>query len=138
MPTIPEPAPLWQAIIDRLRTSTGKSIGEADAPALVGRTSPYGVFYPSDDERTEGSLSDPLQIVVWAFQVTAVGTGMFQTAWFQRAVRAALIGWKPTVTGVGTTPIELLNGSGITRDDALSGNPTFFYSTDLFTVYTSV
>lgn len=133
---IPEPAPLHQAIIDRLRTSTGKNIGEAKAPA--NDTLPYGVFYPEDDERTEGSLSDALQIVVWAFQVTCVGSGMFQATWMQHKVRTALIGWTPTVTGVGTTPIELLNGSGITRDDALSGNPTFFYSTDLFQIYTSV
>lgn len=134
--TVPEPAPLYTAILARLRTSTGKEIGEAEAPPNNVR--PYGVVFPLSDENTEGALSDPLQVVTFAVQVTCVGEGMAQTQWLQHRVRQALIGWIPTVAGVGTTPIELFQGSGVTRDDALSGNPTLFYSTDRFSARTSV
>lgn len=134
--TVWDPAPLWTAILTRLRTSTGKNIGEGEAPS--NNTLPYAVFYPQEDEDSEGSLNDPLQAVTFAFQVTCVGSGLFQAGWMQTKVRAALLGWTPTVTGVGTTPVDLLRGSGFPRDDALSGNPTFFYSHDLFSELASI
>lgn len=132
--TVHDPQAFYAAIVARIGTSTGKLVDLAKAPG--NNTYPYAVVYPLDDESSEGALSDPTQIVTWAWQVTCVSNGAAGAQWMQQKVRAALHGFTPTVAGLGTTPIELVNGSGITRDDSLS--PPLFYSTDRFTAYSSI
>lgn len=134
--TIHDPQTFYAAIVARIGTSTGKQVGLVEAPAV--NTYPYAVVYPLVDESSEGSLPDPTRAVTWSWQVTAVSDGAAGAQWMQQKVRAALQGFTPTVTGVGTTPIELADGSGVTRDDSLSGNPTLFYSTDRFIALTSI
>jgi hypothetical protein len=134
--TVHDPQAFFAAIVARIASSTGKTVGLAEAPAS--NVYPYAVVYPLGDESSEGSLPDPTQAVTWSWQVTCVGTGAAGAQWMQQKVRAALHGHIPTVAGLGTTPIELADGSGITRDDGLSGNPTLFYSTDRFIALTSV
>ena len=132
--TIPDPQAFYAAIVTRVATVTGKPVGLAVAPA--NNVYPYAVVYPLSDESSEGVLSDPTQIVVWAFQVTCVSNGATGAHWMQRETREALHGHIPVVAGVGTTPIELADGSGITREDGPEA--TLFYSTDRFTAYTSI
>lgn len=132
--SVHDPRVFFAAITTRIASSTSKEVDLARAPA--NNTYPYAVVYPLDDESSEGALNDPTQIVTWAWQVTCVSDGAAGAQWMQQKVRAALHGFTPTVAGLGTTPIELMNGSGITRDDAIS--PPLFYSTDRFTAYTSI
>lgn len=134
--TVHDPQAFFAAILTRIASSTGRTVGLAEAPDS--NPLPYAVVYPLVDESSEGALSDPSQIVTWAWQVTCVAAGAAGAQWLQQKVRTALHGFTPTVAGLGATPIELADGSGITRDDGLSGNPTLFYSTDRFVAYTSV
>ncbi len=134
--TVHDPQAFFAAIVTRIGTSTGKPVGLAEAPAV--NTYPYAVVYPLGDESSEGSLPDPTQAVTYAFQVTCVSDSGAGAQWMQTKTRVALNGFTPTVAGEGTTPIELVDGSGITRDDGLSGNPTLFYSTDRFIALTSI
>lgn len=132
--TAHDPQAFFAAIVARIATSTGKQVGLAEAPENNAR--PYAVVYPLLDEDSEGALNDPTQAVTWAFQVTCIADGAAGAQWMQKKVRDALHGHSPTVAGVGTTPIHLADGSGITRDDAIS--PPLFYSTDRFTALTSI
>lgn len=132
--TVHDPQLFYAAIVARILGSTGKQVGLAIAPKVV--TLPYSVVYPLPDERTEGGLNNPTQVVVWEWQVTCVSDSGAGAQWIQHKVRVALQGHIPVVTGVGTTPIELSNGSGVTRQD--TPPPTLFYSTDRFTAYASV
>lgn len=132
--TVHDPKAFFAAIVARLIASTTKPIGLGVAPANT--TLPYAVVYPLGDESSEGGLNDPTQIVVWAWQVTAVSDTAGGAQWMQRKTREALHGHIPTVAGLGTTPIELSDGSGITRDEA--AGETLFYSTDRFTAYASI
>lgn len=134
--TVHDSQAFFATIVARLVSSTGRTIGLAEAPES--NPLPYAVVYPLVDESSDGALSDPTQIVVWSWQVTAVASGAAGAQWMQTKCRTALHGFTPTVAGVGTTPIELVDGSGITRDDGLSGNPTLFYSTDRFIAFTSI
>lgn len=132
--TVHDPQAFYAAIVTRIGTSTGKTVGLVEAPA--NNTYPYAVVYPQVDESSEGSLADPTQAVTWSWQVTCVSNGAAGAQWMQQKVRVALHGHTPTVTGLGTTPIELVDGSAITRDDSLS--PPLFYSTDRFIALTSI
>lgn len=131
--TIPDPQAFYAAIVTRVAT-TGRPVGLAVAPA--NNVGSYAVVYPLTDESSEGGLSDPTQIVVWAFQVTCVAPGATGAHWLQREVREVLHGHTPVVAGLAANPIELADGSGISRDDA--ADPVLFYSTDRFTSFTSV
>lgn len=131
--TVHDPKAFFAAIVTRLGTSTGKNIGLAIAPANT--TFPYAVVYPLGDDRNEGALNNPSEVVVWAWQVTCVSDKVAGTQWMQTKARTALHGFTPTVAGLGTTPIELSDGSGVTRDDSLQ--PPLFYSTDRFVAFTS-
>lgn len=133
--TAPDPQAFFNAILARLLT-TGRPAALGVAPD--NNEYPYAVLYPITDERTEGSLVDPTEIVVWAFQVTCVSDGGEGALWMQNKVRETLIGHTPTVSGLGTTPIELLNGSGLTREDQSALESPLFYTTDQFSAYTSV
>jgi hypothetical protein len=136
--TVHDPRAFFAAIVARITTSTGKQVELAIAPDSP--VYPYAVVYPLTDESSEGALNDPTQIVVWAWQVTCVSDGAAGAQWMQHKVRQALHGHIPVVAGVGTTPIELSFGSGITRDTGGSDDvsPPLFYSTDRFIAYTSI
>lgn len=132
--TVHDPQAFYAAIVTRIGTSTGKTVGLVEAP--TNNVYPYAVVYPLVDESSEGSLANPTQVVTWAFQVTSVSNGAAGAQWMQQKVRAALHGHIPTVSGLGTTPIELVDGSAITRDDSLS--PPLFYAIDRFIELTSI
>lgn len=132
--TVHDPQAFYAAIVTRIGTSTGKTVGLVEAPAS--NVYPYAVVYPLVDESSEGSLVNPTQAVTWAWQVTSVSNGAAGAQWMQQKVRAALHGFTPTVSGLGTTPIELVDGSAITRDDSLS--PPLFYAIDRFIELTSI
>ena len=134
--TVHDTQTFFAAVVARIVASTGKTVGLAEAPD--NNTMPYAVVYPLGDESSEGSLPDPTQAVTYSWQVTCVSDSAAGAQWMQTKTRTALNGFTPTVAGEGTTPIELADGSGITRDDALSGNPTLFYSTDRFIALTSI
>lgn len=127
--TAHDPRVLYDALIARLETETARPIGDAEAPADT--TEPYAFVSPLIDEPSEGPLNDPTQVVDDAFQVTCVGESRRQAQWMQQKVRAALLGWIPTVAGVGTFPVQLLSGSGVTQDSSVE--PPVFISTDRFT-----
>lgn len=126
--TIHETEPLYAAITTLL-DGTGNDVGQGIRPP--GATAPYLVLYPLPDFGTEGGLSDPHQVSVQLFQVTCVGDTMDEAQWMQAQVRTALLGVIPAFSGA--TPIELDNGSGVTRDD----DGVVFYTTDRFRIYVS-
>lgn len=135
--TAHDPTPFYAAVAARLASQTGKAVGRGEAPAgAVTNVSlePYVIVYPQL-ELFEGSLSDPHIIDEFTFQLTCVGGTMAHAQWMQHASRAAVLGWSPTVAGLGTTPIRLTLGSGIARDDDIQ--PPVFYSTDRFECFTS-
>ena len=135
--TVHDPEPLYAAIATRLASHTTKSVGLGEAPsgaAASVASEPYAVVYPLS-ERFDGSLADPHSIDIWLFQVTCVGGSTSHAQVMQRLARAALLGWAPTVAGLDTTPIRIASGSGILRDDSVQ--PSLFYSTDRFEIFTS-
>ena len=126
--TAHDPRPLYDALVARLETATTRPIGDGEEPDDT--TEPYAIVYSLSDEPPEGPLDDPTEVVGDAFQVTCVGSSRRQAQWMQQKVRAALLGWTPTVAGVGTFPIQPLTGSGVDRDTAVS--PPVFFTTDRF------
>lgn len=131
--TANDPKSVREAIVTRLSSSTGKSIGEANAPSSV--TTPYGVFYPLPDQDSDGSLTDPDSDVWWEFQVTGIGADLDEAQWMQNKIREAMLGWTPTVSGLSLSPVELTQGSGVLRDDDVK--EPLFYSTDRFRVHSA-
>lgn len=132
--TVHNPKVFYAAILARLVASTGKQAELGIAPEVP--VLPYSVVYPLNDDETDGSLSDPTQAVWWLWQVTAVSDSGAGAQLMQYRVRQALQGFIPTVAGVGTTPIELADGSGLDRDDRVQ--PTLFFTTDRYTALTSI
>lgn len=132
MYTIHDQRTFYDVLVTRLLT-TGRPVGEAVKPAAAGL--PYAVIYPMTDVSNAGPLNDPTQVSVYQWQVTCVGQTMEQAQWMQHKVRSVLLGWIPTVSGIGTTPVDLAAGSGVTRDDDVS--PPQFYTTDSYRLYTS-
>lgn len=130
--TVNEPKPVHDAVHARLVSSTGKQIGEGEAPADV--TTPYGVLYMLPDVSSDGSLEDPDSDVWWEWQVTCVGRTQNEALGMQGLVRTAMIGWTPTVAGLSLSKVEMSSGSGVQRDPELE---TRFFSTDRFRVFTS-
>jgi hypothetical protein len=127
--TAHDPRLLYDAIVSRLGTSTGRPIGDAGEPSDT--STPYAIVYPLIDEPHDGPLDDPTQVVDDAFQVTCVGVSRQQAQWMQKQVRDALLGWTPTVSGFGTFPVQLLSGSGTSRDTEVS--PPLHFTSDRFT-----
>jgi hypothetical protein len=117
--------PLAAAVTTQLET-TGKTVGQAISP---GGNPPYMVLYPQSDAGTEGSLSDPHQIVTQTFSVNAVGDSMEEAGWMQEKARGVLVGWTPGITGA--SPIQLDFGSGVFRDP----DGPVFYTTDRYRVF---
>lgn len=131
--TANQPKPLYDAIIARLQTQTGKQIGLGRAPDDV--TTPYAVVYPLPDIASTGSLDDPDSDVWWSFQVTANGSDMNEALWMQGRCRTALLGWTPSVAGYSCGRVELAEGSGGLPDRALGEQLDF--TTDRFRLFTS-
>jgi hypothetical protein len=127
--TAHNPRLLYNAISARLASETGRSIGDAVAPE--GADKPYAVVYPLTDGLGEGPLSDPHQVIDQVFQVSCVGHSMDSAQVLQHAVRSAILGWTPTVSGFGTFPIHLDSGSGVLRDDDV--RPPVYFTSDRFT-----
>lgn len=125
--TAHDPRLLYNAIATRLASETSRAIGDAQAPD---GTLPYAIVYPLTDNPGEGPLSDPHQVANQVFQVTCVGANMDSAQVLQKNVRAALLGWAPTVAGFGTFPVHLLDGSGVLRDDNVQ--PPLFTTADRF------
>lgn len=127
--TIHKPRPLYDAISTRIATGTGKPCGDAVRPP--GASPPYSVIHPLPDIETYGTLTDPTQISHQLFQVTCVGKTMDEAQELQSDVRAALLGFAPTVAGRSPNRIELDLGSGVRRDD----DGPVFYTTDRYNLY---
>ena len=130
--TIHDPRLFYDAIATRLATS-GRPIGEAIRPAPF--TYPYAVIFPMSDIANDGSLNNPTQISVYSFQVSSFGLTMEQAQWMQEKAREVLLGWTPTVTGMGTTPIDRAGDGQLLRDDDVS--PPVFSAIDRFRMYAS-
>lgn len=131
--TVHNPRLFYAAVIARLG-DTGRPVGDAVAPD---GGLPYVVVYPMPDARTDGSLVDPHQIAVYTFQLTSVALTREQAQWMQHKARVSLLGWTPTVAGIGATPLQLDDpgGGGVTRDDDVS--PPQFYAVDRYRMYAS-
>lgn len=127
--TVHDPRPVYDAIVARLVSETGEEVGEAQRPE--GATPPYSVVYPLPDRATFGTLTDANQISLQLFQVSCVGATMDEAQAMQTKVRAALLGWAPTVAGFTPNRIELDLGSGVRRDD----KGVVFITTDRFSMY---
>jgi hypothetical protein len=127
--TIHDPRPLYDAVVTRIAGQTSKPCGEAVRPPDA--EPPYAVVYPLPDRDNVGTLTDPHLISWQLFQVTCVGDTMDEAQWMQRAVRAGLLGWTPTVAGWSPNRVELDLGSGVVRDD----DGVVFYTTDRFSIY---
>lgn len=128
--TAHDPRVFYEAIITQLASSTGKNIGKAEAPTTL--TDPYAVVYPGDEDDLDWNLADLNDLTYFNWQVTSVGSTMDQTLWMQQKVRAALLGWQPTVAGITCGAVLRDGGQGLRRDDKVQ--PPKFYSVDLFTV----
>ena len=133
--TIHDPSLVYDAIITRLASQTGKNIGRAEAPDLGDWPyEPYAVVYPTDDPNM-GTLGDQSEIAVYEFQVTC-GAGTPQAAeWMQTQVRTAILGWTPTVAGRSFNPIAKAGGQGTSRDDDVQ--PPVFFTVDVFQLFAS-
>jgi hypothetical protein len=129
--TAHDPRLFINAVIVRL-ADTGRPVGDATGAGLA---EPFSVVYPMPDLATDGPLSDPQQVTVYAFQLTCIGLTREQAQWMQHKARSVLLGWTPTVAGIGTTRVALHSGSGIRRNDDVT--PPEFYSTDLYRMYAS-
>jgi len=123
---------LYDAIITRLGTSTGKNIGDHVAPA--DQTHPYAVVYHRDETTGDnGTLADPTVVGVVEWQVTSVGVTADQALWMAHKSRQALNGWLPTVSGQTFSPVTLDGSNAVQRDDDVQ--PPRFYAVDRYTVF---
>lgn len=134
-----DPRTFYDAIESRLTSETGMNIGVVEEPTVTldsnsKLTDPYAILYPLS-ENPFGPLSDSSESAEWRWQVTCVGRDRIQAQWMQQKVRAALLGWTPTVSGLDTHAVLLLDGSGIERDRDFT--PHRFYSTDRFQTTTN-
>lgn len=116
--TAHDPRLFYAAVASRLSSQTGKNVEVGRAPAST--TTPYAVVYPldeDDDPETQGDLADPHRGTFFVWQVTSVGADDDETLWMQQKVRAALVGWQPTVSGITCGFAERDGGDGLRRED---------------------
>jgi hypothetical protein len=129
-----DPRLFYDAILARLTAqSVARGLGEkpSDDP-------PYAVIFPLDEDGdpTEvGTLADAHDSTWFSFRVFSVGTSGEQALWEQQKVRAALLGFKPTVSGISLGVIERDGGFGLRRDDDVQ--PAIFDVADDFRVFAS-
>ena len=131
--TVHDPRTIYDALLTRLASETGKNIGDTQAPTVV--TLPYAVVYPlGDDPAERGVLGDPTQSTVVEFQVTSIGDTRDQAQWMANEVAVALSGWTPTVAGFSFGPISREDGADpVRRDDSVS--PPLFYAADRYSMF---
>jgi hypothetical protein len=132
--TAHDPRLFYNAILARLTAqSIARGLGSGS-----GLTAPYAVVYPLDEDGdpTEvGTLADAHESTWFTFRVSSFGTTGEQVLWLQPKVRAALLGWKPTVAGISLGRIERDGGFGLRKDDDVQ--PPIFDVADDFRVFAS-
>ena len=132
--TAHDPRLFYDAILARLTAqSVARGLGEKPSG-----DPPYAVIYPLDEDGdpTEvGTLSDAHESTWFSFRIFSVGTSGEQALWEQQKVRAALLGWEPTVSGISLGVIERDGGFGLRRDDDVQ--PAIFDVADDFRVFAS-
>lgn len=125
-----DPRLFYDAVVSQLTTSTGRSIGEAQARNY---SAPYAVVYPLDEDDVESSIDNLTDITLFRFQVTSVGDSMDSALVMQKSCRTALLGFIPTVAGVTCMPIAREGGFNVQRDDDIQ--PPKFFVGDIFTCF---
>jgi hypothetical protein len=128
--TAHDPRVVYDAIVTQLASSTGKNIGESQAPSNT--TAPYAVVYPQDETDTDTTLADPHDVTVFEWLVVSVGDSQDQALWMQQKVRAALLGWQPVVAGYSFGFVLRDGGGGVQREDPVQ--PPRFSVADRFVV----
>ena len=125
----PSLATLSTAILDRLRTSTGRPIGDLGAPPDA--AAPYG-FLSRGDTRWSGSLRNPHEMVTVVYQVQCVALDSDGVEWLDHRVRSALslpppaAGWRV----LRYAPPDGPSGVGLDRDVT----PHLAFSTPQFVI----
>jgi hypothetical protein len=116
------------ALLTRLRTGSGKQIGDAKSPYPVGTTPayPYGIQYPIPGGDRDGPISDPHADLILVYQVTCVGQQREQARWLaDRIINDLLFGAVLVVVGAKVTFVELEVNPGVERDDTTGGPPLY-------------
>jgi hypothetical protein len=129
--TAHDPRVFYDAVVTQLASSTGKNIGKAQAPSAS--AVPYAVVYPLDESDTNTSLADLTDVTIFRWQVSSIGDSLDQVLWMQQKVRAALLGWIPTVAGVSVMPVAREGGFSASRDDDVQ--PPKYFVGDIFTAF---
>jgi len=125
----PSLAPISTALLERLRTSTGRPIGDLGAPPNA--SSPYG-FLSRTDTRWTGSLRNPHEMVVVTYQVQCVALDTAGVEFLEHRVRLALAvppqadGWRV----LRFAPPDGPSGIRVDRDVT----PALAYSTPQFVI----
>lgn len=119
------------ALLETLRSATGKAIGDhaapANAPGSEFPTMPYGVLFSLSggdaDGPPFGAMFSEASVV---YQVTCVGETRSQCEWMSDKVRAAVLGRGAagftnaiTVTGAKVINRDLAFAGGVTQEGAL-------------------
>lgn len=133
--TVFNPRLFYDAVKTRL-AAIGKQLGDNIAPADP--VTPYSVLYDldeDDDPDRYGTLAVPHEATRFYFQVTSVGKTATEARWMQHAVRAQLLGWTPTVSGLTLGQVERDTGDGIRPD--LDAKPVVFYAVDRYRCFAS-
>ena len=123
------PDDFYTAIAAQLVSSTGKNIGEGEAPTST--TLPYAVLYPRSEDIDPdrlGNLSEARDATFFEFQVTSVSGTLMDALWMVQKTRDALIGFTPVVSGDAFGKCELAAVSAVLRDDSVQ--PPLFYGVD--------
>lgn len=129
------PYSFYQAILSRIQ-ALSVTVGDNEAPASA--ATPYVVLYDleeDDDPDTYGTLTDPHTGTRFRFQVTTVGQTPTEARYTQARIRAQLIGWTPTPTGLTCGQVERDGGIGVQRDD--DTKPPRFYAVDRYACFAS-
>ena len=125
------PDDFYTAIVAQLASSTGKNIGQAEAPTST--TLPYAVVYPRSEDIDPdrlGNLSEARDATFFEWQVTSVGSDLIQALWMVQKVRDALIAFTPVVSRDAFGKCELAQVNAVQRDDSVQ--PPLFYGVDEF------
>lgn len=85
--TAPSLAPIHTALLQLLRTGTGKQIGDLGAPPEP--VPPYG-FLAKVDARWSGSLRNPHEQVAITYQLTCVALDSAGVEWLEAKARQVL------------------------------------------------
>jgi hypothetical protein len=116
------------ALLTRLRTGSGKQIGDGRSPYPQGSTPayPYGVMYPIPSGPRDGPLADPHADLTLVYQVTCIGQQREQARWLaDRIINDLLYGAALVIVGAKVTFVELEVNPGVERDDTTGGPPLY-------------